>query len=508
MYSHRRSKATEIPEAPIYPVIKKVAKKPVKTKPIEYVDVGDILSHTFDEAALSDFITPVNRGATLPAKKSYTPKVNKNFRPETKLLHTLERSIQNQPRGYTSVKVGNAGANENIGITQNKNTNKLLSGSGILKTPRTSYTPRDEFGVSVRSEFAGVLQLPSDNEVLPDLKETIPHPSVEVSSKFDWQARQKDPQIRLKKKYNETENTQVTTVPFSKPIDVGEVERARKYSENLRYKAPEKMNYTSKIHTAAEDLSLPSKYTPVNVDAPTQLPFEKNMSYQEINRVQESSLQPSHVASQVPYEKSMDYRNVELDEHTRLLPTDSVAHVPYHQKMPYVDVELEGKSNLQPTSAIQELPYQKSMEHSDVELHNKSLLQPTGSRQQVPYQKNMDVRQVHLDTPTIYTSRNAPQNIPFAKRTEQNPNIHLQERRSYTSTAPGHSGGYMTQNQIDNQYDKNAYEAKMWTQRQQARPNSEYSFDPSGSNRQGYFPAGNVPTQHMTPNGFSRPALI
>ena len=51
MYSQRRSGTMSIPEAPIYPVIEKVNKKPVKVSPIKHVNVGDILvQNSFDEA--------------------------------------------------------------------------------------------------------------------------------------------------------------------------------------------------------------------------------------------------------------------------------------------------------------------------------------------------------------------------------------------------------------------------------------------------------------------------
>ena len=561
MYSQRRSKAMSIPESPIYPVIKKVDKKPIKTKAIEYVDVADILTqHQYDEASLADMITPVNRGALTAPKKSYTPKVNKNFRPDTKLLHTLERSIQNQPREYTSVKVGNAAAAENIG-THHTDIQQLLQGSGKLKNKRTTYKPREEFSISVNNNFSQVLNLPSDNEVLPNLKETMPHPSVPVSNQYAWQAQQKDPQLKLKQKYPDVPSTTSTTeVPFNKPLDVVELNRQRKYKASLRYEPTKEVDYQKQISSAVENLELTQKYDTLQAYSGTDVPYEKPMEWREIDLPdnkqlqptramqnlpyeksmdirehelyqqtilqpnnatstvpfeksmdirehelhQQTALQPNNATSTVPFEKSMDIREYNLQQQTALQPNNATSNVPYEKSMDIREHDLQHQSALQPTSSVKQVPFEKSMDNRNVNLAQRSILKPATSKSQVPYEKPMDNRNVYLDKPTIYTPRYAQKQMPYEKRQFQNPSVHVQDKRPTTSTAPGHSGGYATQEQIENQWQSAQRESAYLMQRQQQKPQAEYSFDSTGRNRRGYFPAGSVPTTSMNPQGFSK----
>ena len=536
MYSQRRSKATSIPEAPIYPIIKKVEKKPIKTKAIEYVDVADILTQNqYDEASLADMITPVNRGNLTAPKKSYIPKVNKNFRPDTKLLHTIERSVQNQPRDYTSVKVGAAGTTENVG-THHTDINQLLQGSGKLKNQRTTYKPRNDFGIDVNRNFSEILNLPNDNEVLPNLKETIPHPSVPVSNEYGWQAQQKDPQLKLKQKYSDIPSTVSTSeVPFNKPLDVVELSKQRKYNASLRYKPNKEMDYQKQISSAVEDIQLTQKYDSVQGYSGTDVPYEKSMDWQEIELTDNSQLQPSHAQQILPYEKSMDNLDYNLEQQTSLQPSIATSTVPFEKSMDNLDYNLEQQtslqpsiatstvpfersmdtreydlkkqSSLQPSIATSNVPFERSMDTRDIQLNQRSILKPASSKTQVPYEKPMDNRNVYLDKPTIYTSRYAQKEVPYEQRQFQNPNVHVQEKRPTTSTAPGHSGGYATQEQIENQWESSQREVAYMIHRQQQKPQYEYSFDSSGRNRKGYFPAGNVPSTHMNPQGFSQPVM-
>ena len=69
------------------------------------------------------------------------------------MLHTLERSIQHQPRDYVSISTGKEGASEKIG-THVTDIDQLLVGSGILKNKRTTYNPIEEFDVKVNTDFS------------------------------------------------------------------------------------------------------------------------------------------------------------------------------------------------------------------------------------------------------------------------------------------------------------------------------------------------------------------
>ncbi len=503
MYSNRRSRVIDVPEAPVHPVITKAEPKPIKTKKVEHVDVGDIILETeLDEAFLSDLVTPVNRGAVNPPKKSYTPKVNKNFRPNTQLLHKIERSVQNQPRDYVDVEVGKAGTMEHLG-THHPNVDNLITSSGKLKNNRASYKPRDNIEFELPQDYSTILNLPSDMDVVPDLKETIPHPSVKTSKAFDYQTTPDQPDVKLNKKYNINELTNIKDVPFEKPLDIRVEDKPRKYDASIRYDARKNVKYTTPIDVNQDNIKLDAKYDPQNIKTSKVLPINRPLENQEVHLETKSVLQPSKVVKDVTsvFGSRMDYQEIELDTKSALQPSRVEKNVTsvFAGHMDHPEIELDIKSALQPSKVQADVTsvFSKGVEHQEIHLDKKSSLQPikTEKNTSAVYNKPMDNQNIKLQSKRENISQKLEKNIPFEKNAKVNPNVRIARDTPHTiSVTPGHSGGYMTQSQIDYEIQKNEHDAKKWMANKQQKPIYDYSFDNSGKGRQGYFPEGNVPS--------------
>ena len=530
MISQNHSRVMSMPEAPIYPTITKVAKKPIKTKKINIVDVSDTLNENpLDEATISDMVTPVNRGSVLPKKKAYTSKINKNNIPDVKLLRTIEGNARNTPRESVSIQAGKETTHTKI---QETHIDKLLAGSSKFKNKRTTYTPRDDVSAHTGSNYSSVLYLPSDNEVLPDLKETLPRVSVGASKQYEWRKPQIEDDIDLKDKYHNPIHTSSTEVPFNKPQDVIEVSRARKYAEDLKY-ASRSMNYQKEVSSGADKLLLeqrsilrpsmagtqvlgyhkPGDAREVELEDTSRLQpsyavkeavyqrgisnrrvelddrsmmkpssagttklYQKGVSNKEIKLEGNSMMLPSHAGNSSLYQRGISNRDVELDNRGMLKPSTAGTSELYQQPISNRELELDDRSMQKPSVSSSATPYQRGVANKNVELDDRSMQKPSNASSVTPYQRGVANKKLELEGKNMNTSRDASAAAPYEKRHYQNTNIKYQDKRNTTYADSGHSGGYTTMEHIDSdRYTSEIGAAQVMSRQQKIQPRGPLS---------------------------------
>lgn len=410
MHSLRKVNPASMPEAPVFPKIERVPRKPIQTKKHEMVDVGALTHHAPDEAAMSDLITPVNKGNVLPKKQVYKPKVNRNFRPNTKLLTNLERRANHQPREYTSIKSSAAGELERVGDGMKVDENMTLAHSGALKTERVNYTPIADFSVDVAKDYAGVLHIPSDTEVVPDLTSTLPVVSAHASSSYQYNKPQDIREIELTTKTQPIEMKATKSLPMNKPIDVHVSERENKF-DNISL-AASKNHYTQKIKVN-EERNLEQKFTDVKT-----------------NKV-----------ISVPYAKQVDAGKRKLYSKNMAKDSDAGKIMPHAKQVHVADKKLVAKNVHQASSASKSAPHGKQVKVAEKKLLAKNMGTATDAGVELQYKKGVEAREYTLDSKREMQDIDVTKAIPVQKQSRAAPTVRYQDKET-TSATSGHSGGY------------------------------------------------------------------
>ena len=248
--------------------------------------------------------------------------------------------------------------------------------------------------------------MPTENEVLPDLKETIPHPEVTVSSKYQWQASIKNADVVLNKKYpNIPSSVSTQGVPYNKRLDVAEISRARKYAEELQYIASKRSDYRMTVNSGAEKLNLDQNTILQPATTSRVFDYHKPVEHSKVELTENSNLQPAYAGENILYEKPMDVLEYDLGHESHLQPANSAKEFVYGKRVSHKEIELENKSRLLPAKSSKELPYQTRVKNEEIELEKRTILQPANSARSLPYQKNVKTEDVRLERPNMNSSR-------------------------------------------------------------------------------------------------------